>query len=97
MLNAGQGNLEHVEAAKLFFGPESFFIALRTIARGHFFPHSFGGTVGLTQWRFLKKISRNGQGALSIIEEKQFRGDKRAGESLNQGGGFACFKDEFSF
>lgn len=53
--------------------------------------------MGLTQLRILKKISRKGQGDLSIIEEKQFRGDQRAEESLNQGGGFACFKDEFSF
>lgn len=34
---------------------------------------------------------------LSIIEEKQFRDVQRAGKSLNQCGGFACFKDEFGF
>lgn len=53
--------------------------------------------MGLTQLRILKKISRKGQGTLSIIKEKQFKGDQRAGKSLNQAGGFACFKDGFSF
>lgn len=53
--------------------------------------------MGLTQLRILKKISRKGQGTLSIIEEKQFRGDQRAEKSLNQDGGFACFKDGFIF
>lgn len=53
--------------------------------------------MGLTELRILKKISRKGQGTLSIIEKKHFKGDHRAGKSLNQGGGFAHFKDGFSF
>lgn len=43
----------------------------------------------LTQLKILKQMSRMGQGTVSITEEKQFRDDERAGESLNQGGGFA--------
>ena len=50
----------------------------------------------LTQLKILKQISRKGQGTLSITKEKQFRGDQKAGGSLNQGGGVACYKDEFS-
>lgn len=44
----------------------------------------------------LKKISTKGHRTLNTIEEMQFRGDQRARVSLNQGGVFACYKDEFS-
>lgn len=50
----------------------------------------------LNRLKTFTQTSRKGQGTVSITEEKQFRGDQRAGQSLNQGGGFAGYKDEFS-
>lgn len=50
----------------------------------------------LRQLRILKEIPRRGQGTLSITKQRQFRGDQRAGDSVNQSSGFACYKDQFT-